>query len=182
MKKVALYLATGFEEIEALATVDILRRGDIEVDVVSIEETLEVVGSHKIKVFADKLIKDINLEDYQMIVLPGGMPGTLNLNDSEILKTQILEFYKDKKYIGAICAAPMILGKMKLLVGKEATCYPGVEDNLEGATYRSDLDVIVAENIITSRGAGTAMKFGLKLVELLKGKEVSDKLTKSLLV
>ncbi|RUA09933.1 MAG: DJ-1 family protein [Fusobacteria bacterium] len=182
MKKVALYLATGFEEIEALATVDILRRGDIEVDVVSIEETLEVVGSHKIKVFADKLIKDINLEDYQMIVLPGGMPGTLNLNDSEILKTQILEFYKNKKYIGAICAAPMILGKMKLLVGKEATCYPGVEDNLEGAIYRSDLDVIVAENIITSRGAGTAMKFGLKLVELLEGKEVSDKLTKSLLV
>jgi len=182
MKKVALYLATGFEEIEALATVDILRRGDIEVDVVSIEETLEIVGSHKIKVFADKLIKDINLEDYQMIVLPGGMPGTLNLNDSEILKTQILEFYKNKKYIGAICAAPMILGKMKLLVGKEATCYPGVEDNLEGAIYRSDLDVIVAENIITSRGAGTAMKFGLKLVELLEGKEVSDKLTKSLLV
>jgi 4-methyl-5(b-hydroxyethyl)-thiazole monophosphate biosynthesis len=182
MKKVALYLAEGFEEIEALATVDILRRAEVEVDLVSITDKLEIIGSHGIKVMTNLHIDDVKFKKYHMIVLPGGMPGTINLDSSDILKEQIIEFKKKDKYIGAICAAPMILGKMGLLDGKNATCYPGVEENLLGATYRPDIDVVVDGKIITSRGAGTAMKFALKLVELLKGEDVSKKLEKSLLV
>ncbi len=182
MKKVALYLATGFEEIEALATIDILRRGEIKVDIISIGDTLEVVGSHNIKVLADKLIENIKLSDYKMMVLPGGMPGTLNLDNSDILKEHIMYFNQNNKYIGAICAAPMIIGKLGLLNNRVATCYPGVEEHLLGATYRKDLDVVVDGNFITSRGAGTAMKFALKLVELLVDSEVSEKLGRSLLV
>ena len=127
MKKVALYLATGFEEIEALATVDILRRAGIEVDMISIEKTLEVVGAHDIKVMADTLIEKIAPSDYQMIVLPGGMPGTINLDNSSLLKEHITYFSKNKGYIAAICAAPMIIGKMGLLKDRIATCYPSVE-------------------------------------------------------
>jgi 4-methyl-5(b-hydroxyethyl)-thiazole monophosphate biosynthesis len=182
MKKVALYLATGFEEIEALATVDILRRGGIEVHIISINDTLEVVGAHNIQVTADKLITTIKPNDYQMLILPGGMPGTINLDNSDLLKEHILNFNENKKFIGAICAAPMIIGKLGLLQGREATCYPGVEEHLLGGTYRKDLDVVTDGHFITSRGVGTAMKFGLKLVNILVGKDTSDKLKKSLLV
>ena len=182
MKKVALYLAEGFEEIEALATVDILRRAEIDVDIVSIDNELDVVGSHGIKVMANLKIDNLKLKKYAMMILPGGMPGTINLDSSHMLKEQILEFKSKDKYICAICAAPMILGKMGLLDGKMATCYPGVEEHLLGATYRPDMSVVVDGKIVTSRGAGTAMKFALKLVEILKGSELSKKLEESLLV
>ena len=182
MTKVALYLAEGFEEIEALTTVDILRRGEIEVDLVAVGGKIEVVGAHNITVKADILIEDLNYEIYNMMVLPGGMPGTTNLDSSEILKKQIINFDLENKYIGAICAAPLIIGKMGFLEDRVATCYPGVESNLLGATYKDNLDVIVDGNFITSRGPGTAIFFALKLVELLKGKKISDNLALGLLV
>jgi 4-methyl-5(b-hydroxyethyl)-thiazole monophosphate biosynthesis len=182
MKKVAVYLAEGFEEIEALTTVDILRRGDIEVDLVAVGENLQVRGAHNIKVVADILIKDISHEVYKMMVLPGGMPGTLNLDSSDTLKKQIIDFDLEKKYIGAICAAPLVIGKMGFLEDRQATCYPGNQSHLFKAIYRDDLDVIVDGNFITSRGPGTAISFGLKLVELLRGEEVSKKLAIGLLV
>ncbi|MCS5421111.1 MULTISPECIES: DJ-1 family glyoxalase III [Psychrilyobacter] len=182
MKKAAVYLAEGFEEIEALTTADILRRAEIEVDLVAVGGNLQVAGAHNIKVIADILIEEISHENYDMMVLPGGMPGTLNLDSSKILKKQIIDFDLESKYIGAICAAPLIIGKMGFLEDRQATCYPGVESQLFGAAYRDDLDVIVDGNFITSRGPGTAMAFGLKLVELLKGKEISENLASDLLV
>ncbi|OQY42111.1 MAG: hypothetical protein B6227_03145 [Fusobacteriia bacterium 4572_74] len=182
MKKVALYLAKGFEEIEALTTVDILRRAKIEVDLVAVGGEIEVTGAHNITVIANALIEDLSCDTYDMMVLPGGMPGTLNLDSSEILKKQIINFNLENKYIGAICAAPLVIGKMKFLENREVTCYPGVESQLFGAVYRNDLDVIVDGNFITSRGPGTAISFALKLVELLRGKEISENLATDLLV
>lgn len=182
MVKVAVYLATGFEEIEALATVDILRRAEIEVDLVALGGNRHVVGAHRIEVITDTLIEEINHMDYDMMVLPGGMPGTLNLDLSEILKKQIIDFDLDNKYIAAICAGPMVIGKMGFLEGKQVTCYPGIESNLFGSIYKDNLDVVVDKNFITSRGPGTAIAFALKLVELLKGKKTRDDLALDLLV
>ena len=181
MKRVALYLATGFEEIEAFTTVDILRRADVQVDLIALGTNLEVVGAHGIKVIADILIEGITQGGYDMMVLPGGVPGTTNLDQSEILKKQIIDFNSKGKYIGAICAAPLIIGKMGFLENREATCYPGVETDLLGAIYK-ELAVVVDGNFITSRGVGTAIEFALKLVELLKGKKLSQSLASGLLV
>lgn len=179
--KVVVYLADGFEEIEALAVVDILRRVDIKVDMVSITDSLNVVGAHNIQVKADKLVKDVNNNETSMIVLPGGMPGTLNLEASEELKRTIVDFNSNKKYIGAICAAPSVLGKMNILEGRKATCYPGFEKFLYGAEVINE-SVVCSDYIITSRGVGTAIKFALKLVEILKGAEVAAELEKQLQV
>jgi len=182
MIRAALYLAEGFEEIEALTTADILRRAEIEVDLVAVGGNLQVTGAHNIKIVADTLIEEMSHEGYDMMILPGGMPGTLNLDSSEILKKQIRDFNLEDKYIGAICAAPLVIGKMGFLEDKEATCYPGVESDLFGAVYRGDLDVVVDGNFITSRGPGTAIPFALKLVELLKGEKISKNLASHLLV
>jgi len=182
MVKAAIYLAEGFEEIEALTTADILRRADIKVDLVALGGNLQVTGAHNIKVIADILIEEIILETYNIMILPGGMPGTVNLDSSNILKKQIIDFDLEEKYIAAICAAPLVIGKMGFLENREATCYPGVESQLFKAIYRDDLDVIVDGNFITSRGPGTAISFGLKLIELLKGKELSKDLALELLV
>ncbi|WP_028857579.1 DJ-1 family glyoxalase III [Psychrilyobacter atlanticus] len=182
MKKVALYLAEGFEEIEALATADVLRRAEVEVELVAVGGNREVLGAHDIRVVADTLIEDISHEKYDMMILPGGMPGTLNLDSSKILKKQIIDFDLESKYIGAICAAPLVIGKMGFLENRQATCYPGVESQLFGAVYKDDLDVVVDGNFITSRGPGTAIPFALKLVELLKGEEMSKNLASDLLV
>ena len=182
MKKVILYLAKGFEEIEALTTVDILRRAEIEVNLVAVGGKIEVTGAHNITVVADTRIEDLDHEVYDMMVLPGGMPGTLNLDSSEILKKQIIDFDLENKYIGAICAAPLVIGKMGFLENRIATCYPGVESHLFGAIYRANLDVALDGNFITSRGVGTAISFALKLVEILMGKKVSKDLAASILV
>lgn len=182
MKKVVLYLAEGFEEIEALATADILRRAGIGLDLVAVGEDREVRGAHNIRVVTDVLIEDLSHEKYDMMILPGGMPGTLNLDSSEILKKQIIDFDLENKFIGAICAAPLVIGKMGFLEDRQATCYPGVESQLFGATYRDDLDVVVDGNFITSKGPGTAIPFALKLVELLEGEEISKNLASDLLI
>ena len=182
MKKVALYLAEGFEEIEALATADVLRRAEVEVDLIAVGGNREVSGAHNIRVVADTFIEDISHEKYDMMILPGGMPGTLNLDSSKMLKKQIIDFDLESKYIGAICAAPLVIGKMGFLEDRQATCYPGVESQLFGAVYKDDLDVVVDGNFITSRGPGTAIPFALKLVELLKGEEMSKNLASDLLV
>lgn len=181
MKKVAVHLAEGFEEIEALTIVDILRRAGINTIMVSISDTKEVIGSHGIKVETDNLFSDIYYGDIDMLILPGGMPGTSNLEKHEELKKRIIEFDIDEKWIGAICAAPSILGKMAMLEGRRATCYPGFEDSLLGVEFSLD-NVVVDNNIITSRGPATAMDFSLKIVEVLIGKEEANNLAKGLLV
>ena len=174
-KKVSIMLADGFEEIEALTVVDILRRSNIECDMISIKDEM-VKGSHGIYVKADKIISNINRNDYTMIVLPGGLPGATNLENCRILIDWIKEFADNpKKYIAAICAAPQVLAKADIIRGKKVTSYPASEicNALRDAEYIDDFrqTVVVDGNIITSRGPATAFDFAFKLAEIL-GKNV----------
>ena len=180
MAKVAIFLATGFEEIEALTVVDLLRRVHIEVDMVSITGEKKAVGSHGIVVETDKIINQLNFTEYDMMVLPGGMPGTLNLEACEVLMNQVDAFYEQKKYLAAICAAPSILGHKRILEGRKACCYPGYEKDLTGAEVCME-PVCTDGKIITARGMGCAVEFGLKIVETFMGREVSEKLKEGII-
>lgn len=173
MAKTAIFLADGFEEIEALTVVDLLRRAGIEITTVSVTETLSVTGSHNIPVAADELFEDYDFDGVDMLILPGGQPGTRNLFAHEALKEKIKEFNADGKMLSAICAAPTVYGKMGLLEGKKATCYPGCEGDLLGADTMA-AEVVKDGNFITSRGMGTAIPFGLAIIEHFQGKEAAD--------
>lgn len=180
MKKIAVHLAEGFEEIEAVNIIDVLRRAEINVMVVSISESLQVTGSHGIKIIADQLFNSVNYELIDMIILPGGMPGSAHLNEHLGLREQILNFNENKKLLGAICAAPLVFGNLKILKDKNATCYPGFENQLYGAIVTHE-NIEVSENIITAKGAGVAIDFALKIVEILKGKPLSEKLAEKMI-
>lgn len=164
---VFVHLAEGFEEIEALTIVDVLRRAKIETETVSIMGTLSVTGAHGIRVIADIFFEDAVYDNCEMIVLPGGMPGATNLDEHARLREKIQSFAVHGKRIAAICAAPLVFGHAGVLEGKEATCYPGFEKELAGAVL-SEEPVCVSDNIITSRGPGTAMAFALELVRQIK--------------
>lgn len=181
MKKIAVQLAEGFEEIEAITIIDVLRRAEFEVVVISITEKLVVTGAHNIKIIADQLFENTNYKTIDMIVLPGGMPGAVNLNNHTGLKKEIIEFNKKGKQLGAICAAPLVLGELGILKNKNATCYPGFENRLEGAKTTEN-NIELAENVITGKGAGVAMEFALKIVEMFKGKEFADELGAKMIV
>ena len=180
-KRIAVYLAEGFEEIEAISIIDVLRRADIEVVVVSVTGKLEVSGSHQIKVLVDTLFEDFNSTDLFMIVLPGGMPGAFNLDAHEGLKAQIRYFNAENKPLAAICAAPMVFGNLGILDGKQAVCYPGFERYLKGAEILS-VPVIESENFITGRGPGVAIQFALKIVEKAVSIEKAEQVAKQMLV
>ena len=180
MKKVIVFLAEGFEEIEAISIIDILRRAEIEVCVVSVGEEIKVKGAHNILIDADKLFDDVDFTNYDMIVLPGGMPGAKNLNEHEGVKKQLKEF-AESKHIGAICAAPMVLGEMGLLKGKRATCYPGFEPELIEAIVTHE-PVTIDGNIITGKGPAFAISFSLQLIETLAGKAARDEVSNALLI
>ncbi len=176
---VYVFLADGFEEIEALAFVDILRRAGVETSTVSINDSKYVTGSHKITITADMVITDINRSNLDAVVLPGGMPGTLNLQSCEDV-ISLIEWARDNdKYIGAICAAPMVLGEMDLLVGKKATCFPGFEKHLNGAIV-TDSKVAVDGKIITAKGAGAASNFAHAFICKLKDKKTADEIISSM--
>jgi 4-methyl-5(b-hydroxyethyl)-thiazole monophosphate biosynthesis len=181
MKKIAVHLAEGFEEIEAVSIIDVLRRAELDVTVVSVTENLEVTGSHGIKIIADQLFNVINYELVDMIILPGGMPGASHLNNHLGLREQILNFHENKKLLGAICAAPLVFGSLGILKNINATCYPGFESQLHGAIVTSE-NIEVADNIITAKGAGVAIDFALKIVEILKGKDLANKLAQKMIV
>lgn len=181
MQPIYVQLADGFEEIEALTVVDVLRRAKLQVITVSIGSTLQVTGSHQISVVADTLFKDVDFSVGSMIVLPGGMPGAKNLNEHAGLRTVILEYATKGKYLAAICATPLVLGSLGLLKGKKAVCYPGFESTLEGAQVTLD-GCIVDHKIITARGVGAALTFALELVRILVGIEIAEKLKKEMLV
>lgn len=171
-------LAEGFEEIEALTVVDVLRRADIDIKTVCIGDGNTVKGAHNISVIADENID--NVSDFDMIFLPGGYPGYVNLENSQKVKDLLSLATSQNKYVAAICAAPSVLGKMGLLKGKKACCFPSFEDTLEGADVCFD-DVVVSDKIITSKGAGTAHKLAFKLVEMMKSKALADKLFESMI-
>lgn len=165
MKKVALMLASGFEEIEALTVVDVLRRAAIHCDMVGFEA--QVTGSHAITVRADRIF-DGHLTDYDAVVLPGGMPGSANLRDNEMLMAELKRFEAEEKTIAAICAAPIVLANAGVLKNKHFTCYDGVEKQIEDGSYQKDT-VVLDGQLLTSRGPATALAFSYALVELLGG-------------
>lgn len=176
---VYVFLAEGFEEVEALAPVDILRRSGIEVKTVGINSNI-IRGSHSIPVITDLDINEIEPdESVEMIVLPGGMPGTLNLEANDKVLSFIDYCFENDIYISAICAAPSILGHKGILKGKKATCFPGFESELSGAEVTEEL-VVNDGKITTAKGAGAAVKFGLTLISILAGKEKADALEASL--
>lgn len=179
MSKIGIFMADGCEEIEGLTVVDIARRADIEIMMISITGKREVTSSHKVTFFADALAAEVNYEELDGIILPGGMPGTLNLGADETVNKTIKEFAAAGKLVGAICAAPSVLGAAGLLAGKKAACHPGFEEKLIGAAVCEET-VVVDGNIITSRGMGTAIPFALEIVRYFKDNEAVETLRKGL--
>lgn len=173
MKKAYLFLATGFEEVEALTVVDILRRGNVDCKTVSITGDYDVTSSHAVTIRADLVFDEQDLSDADMLIMPGGVPGTPNLKAHKGLEKLILQYKEKRKYLAAVCAAPGIYGEMGLLEGKNATCYPGMEEALQGANYLTNR-VVCDGQFITSRGMGTCIDFGLTLLEKLTDKDTAD--------
>lgn len=180
MKKAAMLLAQGFEEAEALTPVDLLRRAGVETLLTSVDGASVVTGSHSIGVQSDIALKDLNISELDLLILPGGMPGTKNLDANDFVKNAVLECDKRECFLAAICAAPSVFGRLGLLKDRKATCYPGFEAQLLGAQFVTD-SVVKDGHIITSRGMGTAVDFGLKLVEILVDKETAAQLSKGII-
>ena len=174
-KKVYTFLANGFEEVECLAVVDLLRRANIEVVMVSITNNKYITGSHRITVQADALFDETDFSDASLLFLPGGMPGTNYLAAHEGLTTLIKNCHKNKKYLAAICAAPIVYGELHLLSGKHATCYPGFEEKCMGAIMEKN-GVVTDGTIITARGLGFAIDLGLELIRILENEELSNQI------
>lgn len=177
--KVAVYFATGYEEVEALSVVDILRRGHVEVIMVGVDGQT-VMSSHNVSINMDKQIDEVDHNEIDMIVLPGGLPGVQNLLANESVKKHLKEFKEQEKWLAAICAAPSILGQLGLLEGERATCYPSFEKYLVGCEHTS-ARVEVSHKIVTGKGAGAALDFGYKLLELLKDKDLSMQIRKAMI-
>lgn len=180
MAKISIFLAEGFEEVEALTVADYLRRAEVDVNLVSITGDLYVKGAHEIIVKADTLFEDAD-KNVDMLVLPGGMPGTLYLKDHEGLGELLIKYNEENKKIAAICAAPTVFGYNGFLKDKNAVCYPGMEDELN-CKHVPDDKVVTDGHITTSKGPGTAVLFALRLIEILKGEEMENKIRKSIIL
>ena len=181
MKTIFVFLADGFEEIEALAPVDILRRAGLSVKTVSVMDEQVVAGAHGVPVLADVRFDEVNAEDAEMILLPGGLPGATNLDAHQGLSQMILDFAKEEKPLAAICAAPLVFGNRGLLEGKKATCYPGFETYLKGAQYTAAL-VEKDGNFITGKGPGAAMEFAFTIVEKYCGMDKVNELKQGMMI
>ncbi|MDR0579372.1 MAG: DJ-1/PfpI family protein [Campylobacteraceae bacterium] len=179
MSKVLIPLADGFEEIEAISVVDILRRGGLDVVTAAISKK-EVIGANNIKVIADTLFDDIQGSDFDAIVLPGGNLGYKNLAQSDKLLELLKNFDKEGKLIGAICAATYVLAKANV-IKSSYTCYPSIELEIGKPGYIDNKDVVVDANIITSRGPATAVEFTLELLKHLKDEESAKNIRKGIL-
>ena len=169
--KVAVLLAEGFETIEALTTVDILRRAGVTCDTFA-TKNLEVTTSHSVTIKADKVLND-EVYDYDVVVLPGGMPGSVNLRDDEKVNELVKRFYDEGKIVAAICAGPITLGKLGIVNGKNATCYPGFDDQLVGCNYKEEL-VVVDGNVITGRGPAAAIPFAFEILKHVAPNKVEE--------
>ena len=181
MKTIFVFLADGFEEIEALTPVDILRRAGLSVKTVSVMGEQVVAGAHGVPVMADVMFDEVNAEDAEMILLPGGLPGATNLDAHQGLSQMILDFAKEEKPLAAICAAPLVFGNRGLLEGKKATCYPGFETYLKGAQYTAAL-VEKDGNLITGKGPGAAMEFAFAIVEKYCGMDKVNELKQGMMI
>lgn len=177
---VAVMLGNGFEPVEVVGPVDVMRRGNLAVTLLSVHDGLEVISAQDVKVFADATVKDVDLMTYDMIVVPGGSEGVANLSKCEPLKQALVAFMKEGKWVASICAGPTILADLGLLDGYEATCYPGCQTNFPEGVYR-ELGVYTDRNLITASGPGYALAFGRAIVEALAGAQVADEVAKGML-
>ncbi len=173
MTKVSVFIAEGTEEAECLITVDLLRRAGFTVDLVSITDSREVTSSHNVKVIADYTFAEADFSDSDMLFVPGGVPGVPNLTAHEGLAELLKKSAAEGKKLAAVCAGPSVLGVLGLLDGKKATCFPGWEDKLLGATYTGE-GVVTDGNITTGRGLGFSVDLGLELIRVLGGEELSN--------
>ena len=181
MKTIFVFLADGFEEIEAITPVDVLKRAGLNVQTVSVMEEQTVIGAHGIPVVADKMFADIDLDNAEMLLLPGGLPGATNLDAHQGLSDMIMAFASEGKPLAAICAAPLVFGNRGLLQGKKVTCYPGFESYLTGAEYTAAL-VETDGNFITAKGPGAAMDFAFAIVEKYCGIEKVNELKSGMMI
>ncbi len=177
---VYVFLAEGFEEVEAITTIDYIRRAGLVVKTVAVGESLELAGAHHIPVIADCMLTEVELDQAKAYVLPGGLPGVTNLNASDLLKKTLLQANEEGKLLAAICAAPMILGQLSLLEGKSAICYPSFEEYLLGANL-SEEKVVLDGNVITAKAAGCTTEFALEIITYLTGsKDKSEEILQGL--
>ena len=179
MAKIIVPISNGFEEIEAISIIDICRRAQIEVTIAALEN-LETLGAHNIKITADCMINEIEEKDFDMIVLPGGLPNAFTLAENEKVQSLLKQFKEKDKNIGAICAAPYALHKANVL-NKNFTCYPSFEEKIRVNGYQSNTPVVKDEKVITSRGPATAMNFALEIIKVLKGDQVSNNIKEAVL-
>ncbi|MQN00799.1 MAG: DJ-1/PfpI family protein [Lachnospiraceae bacterium] len=178
MSKVAILIADGCEECEALIQVDMLRRAKIDIDMVSVSDSRQVTSARNITFICDRVLSDLDPDAYDGVILPGGMPGTTNLKENPKVISLIKKYNAEKKLVAAICAAPTVLGYAGILKGRNATCYPGMEDGLTGALKKTD-PVVRDGNVITSRGLGTALSFAGAIIEYFTDQATAkDTLTK----
>ena len=181
MKKAAIFFAPGFEEVEALTPADVLRRAGAEVELISVTEDKNVTGAHGLTIVCDRVFDGQPIEDKDILILPGGMPGAQNLKNHDKLTDLLKSFYDQKKWIAAICAAPMILGEMGLLKDRKATCFPGFEHHLKGA-HHYPVPAITDGHIITGRGIGAAMEFSIEITANLFGPDKAAELREKMVV
>ena len=179
MKRAVILFAEGYETVEALLVVDLLRRGGVEVTMASITEDEFVRSSHGVNVEMDAVLGEVDVLDYDAIILPGGMPGTNYLRDHEGLAELLKKQYEAGKWVAAICAAPSVFGGLGFLKDRKATSYPGCLDGIPVGEYTEE-PVAVDGNVVTSRGVGTAIAFALKLIEVLISKEKADEIAASI--
>ncbi len=174
MVNTAVLFAPGFEEVEGLTVVDLLRRANINTSIIGVEEK-KVTGAHDVTITTDKTLDEVNIDQLDALILPGGAPGFKNLRKNKTVLSMITEANEKKKIVAAICASPSVLATAGVLEGKKATIYPGMEEEIKkgGGTFQDDL-VVVDDTIVTSKGPATTMLFALKLIELLKDKETSE--------
>ena len=179
MSNIIIPISNGFEEIEAITIIDVCRRANIKVTIAAVEN-LETIGAHGIKIISDTKIENINCDDFDMIVLPGGLPNAFTLAENEKVQSLLKEFKLKNKKIAAICAAPYALHKADVL-NENFTCYPSFEEKIRLSGYHANDSVVIDSNVITSRGPATAMIFALEIVNLLCDKEIYDSVKDGLL-
>jgi len=175
MARAMILLGNGYEEVEALTVVDYLRRADVAIDMVSVTGSLETTGDHSIRIMADKLLEQINPDDYDAVITPGGMPGTRMLASDERVLKLVREFFEKGKWVASICASPMVLEASGVAKSVKGTCYPGIERNVHFREHSEDL-VVQDGRVITSRGPATADYFAFRLIEALAGKEKAEEI------
>jgi len=180
MASALVLVAEGFEEIEVTTIVDVLRRGGVEVTMAGLGSEI-IKGAHGIAIQTETTVDSIRGTDFEMLILPGGQPGTDNLMADQNVLNMVEEAFARGRYLSAICAAPLVLAKCGILEGKNATCYPACKEGLQGANYIEDQNVVTDGNITTSRGPNTAMEFSLRLIEILVDDEKAKNIAEELL-